>query len=254
VVAVIALLLAYAMFTRTGGDKTAAPATGSSNSGLKIPEWVPIYPGTTPNAITSKSTRAEYFIGFQLRPNGGNCHQFLEYYDRKLNESGFRTTVLWDDDREGLCSSAMSAENSAHTRSIHMGSDRRADGYYIGIEVIQRDLGHAGAATGGAPSGPAPKLPDWTPIYPGTTPQWVSRTGVPAERKFSYSFSTADDQAKVFAWFEQKLKAMHFQTSLAVEPTLGGYLRSNTSDGRIFNIGNTRPGVAPVFHVDLSDP
>ena len=40
---------------------------------------------------------------------------------------------------------------------------------------------------------------------------------------------------------------------MAVEPTLGGYLRSDTSDGRIFNIGNARPGVAPVFHVDLSD-
>ena len=46
---------------------------------------------------------------------------------------------------------------------------------------------------------------------------------------------------------------MDFQTSLAVEPTLGGYLRSNTFGGRVFNIGNAQPGVAPVFHVDLRD-
>jgi hypothetical protein len=144
VVVVIALLLAYAMFNRSGGDKTAvpapagdaapaAPASGSSNSGLKIPEWVPIYPGTTPSAIASHSTRSEYYIDFKLRPNGGNCHQFLDYYDRKLNEGGFRTSVRVDNDYGDLCDSSIMSENPAHSRSINMKSYKRADGYEIDI-------------------------------------------------------------------------------------------------------------------------
>src|SRR5947209_10653774 len=78
VVAVIAVLGAYAIYHSNSGNKTAeppaaghatpaAPATGSSNAGLKVPEWVPIYPGTTPSDIQSHSTPSELYTTFKLR-------------------------------------------------------------------------------------------------------------------------------------------------------------------------------------------
>jgi len=262
VIAGVVLVLAYSAFYRKGKDSyvpadpvrpaESAAIIPSPASTAKIPEWVPIYPGTTPEEITERTAGVEKYLTFKLHPKNGNCRQFLDYYRTVLNERGFHVyaDTVSEADKD-VCSSVLRSDGPGRQRSINFNSGNGArDGklvWNISVEVIERQK-----------SGPnvnsVNSLPSWVPIYPGTIPEFINGRSSRREKNIDYSFRSTDDQTKVLKWFDEKLNAAGFRVTSDFVVAAGGFVHSHTADQkRMFNVEAARPGSAPMFHVRLRD-
>src|SRR5438132_437244 len=85
----------------------------------------------------------------------------------------------------------------------------------------------------------AARVPNWVPIYPGTTPGHMEARKSHDEYHLAFSFTSSDDPTKVYSWYKTKLEALGLRVSFDVTPRSVGQLVSNTFDNRrTFNMRN----------------
>jgi hypothetical protein len=135
------------------------------------------------------------------------------------------------------------SDGPGNTRSINVRVSWNVDDTTIAIESVERNV------TGGATAA----LPNWVPMYPGVQVNHMdaSKAGDDAYH-LGFSFATTDDPAKVYSWYESKLKAMKFRVSATTTPNSVGHFVANTSDGhRTLNMRNFPTTPENTFTVEV---
>jgi len=74
------------------------------------------------------------------------------------------------------------------------------------------------------------KLPEWVPMYPGSSLEGVYSAKSPEGTQNTYSFKTGDAASKVAAFFQEQLKSGGFTIGLRTSGDAGGMVSGETAD------------------------
>ena len=214
--------------------------SGEKSLGSRVPDWVPVYPGTSAESIKSVQAGNEHYFNFELKTHDA-CKKVVDWYEGKLHAAGYKTFGRFD--YEG--SSTVRSDGPDGARSINVHAGATADDVVIAIESIERNTS----------GGTTAAVPNWVPMYPGVTPgQTEASKSEQGEYHLSFSFTTRDDPAKVYSWYGSKLKALKFRVSVETTPDSVGKLDSNASDNhRTFNMRNYPTVPENTFMVELTE-
>jgi hypothetical protein len=120
---------------------------------------------------------------------------------------------------------------------------------------VQRDTeGRSGASQNPPRNAGQARIPDWLPVYPGSTPSNMVPQQSESEYHLSFSFTSGDSVRKVLSWYQEKLKAAGLKADMDVVGDARGALWSNNRDNtRSAKIEGTRAGSQNVFTLDVMD-
>ena len=145
----------------TGAERAAAAQSPSgphpagvapqSAPGASAPDWVPVYPRSTPaGPVTSSGSARERFINI-FRSTNDPCNTVLRWYQQQLEAAGFHVYEIFLEDESALgCS--FHSDSPDHTRSVYVSISRRVKldsaGHsrpenQIGLQVVERNTGRA---------------------------------------------------------------------------------------------------------------
>lgn len=71
----------------TGESPPSRAGGAASTASGRIPSWIPIYPGGTPENISGEQLTGEYHVSFSLRTKDDDAH-VLSWYETKLQSAG----------------------------------------------------------------------------------------------------------------------------------------------------------------------
>jgi hypothetical protein len=79
-------------------------------------------------------------------------------------------------------------------------------------------------------AGGSAKLPDWVPVYPGTSPQGVYSAKTPDGSQNTFTFRTNDSASKVSGYYQEQFKAGGLTVSLTTSGDNGGLVTAESGD------------------------
>jgi hypothetical protein len=207
----------------------------------QLPDWVPIYPGSSPSSIFSKQAGVEHYISFELITHD-DCTKIVDWYDQKLTAAGYKTYARFDYGNPG-CRSTIRSDSADRKRAINLSASSRVDDVTIGIESVDRSGAGANVA-----------IPSWVPMYAGIKLVHVEASGPGLETQHKFSFTSRDDAAIVYPWYESRLTALGFKCTFSVTPnSAGSFTGSSPENGRTFTIHNFPTPPDYTFVVDVLD-
>jgi hypothetical protein len=237
VVGAIVMLTAVPNCTRAGDQSS------TSDLGSRVPDWVLIYPGTTPEQMSSHDSGVEHYLNFVMKTHD-SCHQVMDWYENKLHAAGYNTSRRFGWDMP-TCGDGFQSDGPGRTRSINVHADENAGmgAVIISVQAVERNVGNRADAS----------VPRWVPIYPGTKPGHMEARKSHDEYHLAFSFMSADDPNKVYSWYKAKLEALGFHVSFDVTPRSGGLVSNNSDNTRTLNMRNYPSVPENTFTVQLMD-
>lgn len=209
---------------------------------MPIPDWVPLYPGSTlASDVTTTRTPEELYISFRSSVSGNDCKPIVDWYNQRLTGAGFRTYGLNYEDGSGL-GCHLTAEDANRTRTLKIGTNPPVIDIKrpmsINYTAVERNKG---AVPEGLSGRAAPQIPDWAPIYPGTTPSQMGVEQSSNGTVIRFQLSTNDTCAAVIDWYQQHLQAAGFRTFDRVDDQsrrsgCDARLAADGSQGRSFKV------------------
>lgn len=223
--------------------QTTVDQSPKTDRRLRVPDWVPIYPGTSPGQISSRGAGIERYFNFQMRTRD-SCHKVVDWYENKLHAAGYNTFARFSYDSPA-CDDGFQSDGPGRTRSIMVGATENPamNVVIISIQAVERSIGNAAKAT----------VPNWVPIYPGTTPGHMQARKSHDEYHLAFSFTSRDDPNKVYSWYKTKLEAKGFRVRYDITPRSGGLVSNNSDNTRTFNMRNYPGPSENTFTVELME-
>ncbi len=121
-------------FTVTDGSGTEVMTVGEGAS-TDVPSWVPIYPGTTPTGRFSMSTDEGTTLALGLE-TGDPVDQVLEFYKKKLEAEGFKTSVTTFSSDEGK-GGFITATDDSKGRTLQVSINREDGTTSVGLNCTE---------------------------------------------------------------------------------------------------------------------
>ena len=142
-----AVLAGFALFVVQYKKSTERPQPGAngplkpflsnapSSEGSNRFAWVPHYPGSTIENISTKQTRDELTYGFNFR-TADDFKQALAFYGEQLRSAGFKVEVK----NSGEIGGELHADSASSGRSLDVTAAKRLQGTgtEVGITAVQR--------------------------------------------------------------------------------------------------------------------
>ena len=223
----------FAQIKRTESDSSSANALRS-----QIPEWAPVYPATVPSNIQSKPGAIEHYFNFELITHDP-CPKVIDWYEQKLIASGYKTFARFDYN-DGGCRSLVRSDSADRRRSVNVTASKRVNDVAISVESVER--GGGGNSVG---------LPSWIPIYRGSKLEDVEVSKESTGTHYHFSFTSRDDSAAVYQWYESQLSRLAFRCTSKTAPNSAGSFEG-TASGRTFAIRNFPTPPEYAFVVDVT--
>ena len=162
--------------------------------------------------FVQSTTVAEGKPNFRRTINGSDCKPVVDWYSQKMSAAGFRISGLSYEFGTGTgCYVTAEDASHAHTLKVHAVQNPISILY---TAVERNTKGGPPEAVGG---GTVPQIPDWAPIYPGTTPSQMGVNQSSDGIVTRFQLSTGDTCAAVIDWYRQRLQAAGFRTFDRVE-------------------------------------
>ncbi|HUA84282.1 MAG TPA: hypothetical protein VMB85_10520 [Bryobacteraceae bacterium] len=79
-------------------------------------------------------------------------------------------------------------------------------------------------------AGGSAKMPDWVPVYPGTSPQGVYSANTPEGSQNTFTFKTNDSASKVAGYYQEQFKGGGLTVNLATSGDNGGLVTAESGD------------------------
>jgi hypothetical protein len=227
------------LVNNSGGKSNAEARRNDFAS--RVPEWVPLYPGTKPQRISSSQAGIEHYFDIQLRTSD-HCTKVGDWYAQKFHAAGYTLHGRFDYE-DPTCNSTVQLDGPGFTRSISIQSSGTSNGVIINLRAVERQV--SGGAT--------PQIPKWVPLYPGAeAPRHIdARVETNGEQRCGFSFTSRDDPDKVYSWYQTELKKLGFAVSFETRPNAAGKFTSeNRRKNQTLNIHNS-PGPENTFIVEV---
>ena len=243
-----AVLAAYKIFTIAlfgvgifvgANGCLAQTKKASDNLRPQIPEWVPIYPGTVVTEIKSNPGSIEHYASFKLISHDP-CPKIIDWYEHQLTAAGYKTFARVDHDNGG-CTSSVRSDSGNRSRSIYVSASHEVNDVEISVESVER--GGSGSNVG---------LPSWIPIYKGSKLGEIEASKEPPGTHYHFSFTSRDDAAVIYPWYESQLSRLVFKCTFQTTPNSAGSF-DGTASGRTFAIRNYPTPPDYTFVVDVTD-
>ncbi|MEY2439937.1 MAG: hypothetical protein QOI34_1322 [Verrucomicrobiota bacterium] len=213
----------------TGRSSERVAHSDNRNFKSRVPDWVPLYPGTVPESLSSSQAGIEHYFDVQMRTHD-HCARVVDWYEKKLIAAGYKTYGRFDYE-DPTCTSIVQSDGPNFHRSINVRASGSSSDVTISVRAIERQV------TGGA----TPDIPKWVPMYPGAPPP-KHLDAAPADDgayRLAFSFESPDDPSQVYVWYQTRLKKLGFDARFEVNPRSAGQFFSRTADNkRSFNIHN----------------
>jgi hypothetical protein len=226
--------------TGNAGVQSNAESRGN-HFASRVPDWVPLYPGTKPERISSSQAGIEHYFDVQLR-TPDHCTKVGDWYAQKFRAAGYTLHGRFDYE-DPTCNSTVQLDGPNFSRSISIQASGTSNGVIINLRAVERQV------NGGA----TPQIPKWVPMYPGAEqPAHIDASTEPnGEAHCGFSFTSHDDAAKVYSWYQTELKKLGFVVNFEARPEHAGKFDSeNRRDHRVLNMHNS-PGPENTFIVDV---
>jgi hypothetical protein len=105
----------------------------SLNSAAKLPDWVPVYPGSAPQGVYSDSPGGEtrHMYSFKC---GDATDQVAAYFQNQLEHAGFRVSKQLQPEKGGL----LNAESGDKRRTVELTVTTREGATQASVMAIER--------------------------------------------------------------------------------------------------------------------
>ena len=195
-----------------------------------MPSWVPIYPRSVlASDVTITRTPQKLYFGADYSTKD-LCNVAISWYKDKLRETGFiyggrdvhmpAPVCQYADDSPDAAngnSGSIAGDSADHTHTLTVSWYRRnfpkGDSeqvmYLIHLVAVERNHGAPPETLAGRAQ---PQIPDWAPIYPGTTPSQMGVAQTSGGTDIRFELSTNDDCGTVIDWYRQRLQSSGFRT------------------------------------------
>jgi|GEM_PF-2377719 hypothetical protein len=229
--AVLAIL--YAALHRgsdtLGGDAPTVEPEKPASVKTKMPDWVPIYPGSIlASDVTITRTPSEIYYAADYSTKA-SCNTAIFWYLDTLRSLGFlyggrdvQTSRACDyDDNSPDAANGNAGQVSAdspdrhrtlrvnwYQRALPQGDTEKVMNI-IHLNAVERNHGAAPETLTGRAQ---PRIPDWAPIYPGATPELSGVQQSSNGTIIRFQFPTNDTCATVIDWYQRTLAAAAFRT------------------------------------------
>lgn len=118
------LVVPFSACQRAGGNSVqlenppATPTPPIPDGPEKTPDWVPIYPGATPNTVarTSDDTATTVNLAFSAE---SSIKDVLKFYEKELTKAGFSLTKS-ESTARGVTYHAIVARDAANRRMVNL--------------------------------------------------------------------------------------------------------------------------------------
>lgn len=108
-------------------------ASYSFHGQAKLPDWIPVYPGTAPQGVYSDSPGAETRHTYSFKC-GDATDQVAAYFKDQLERAGFRVTPQLQPGKGGL----LNAESADKKRTVELTVTRREGATQASVMAIER--------------------------------------------------------------------------------------------------------------------
>jgi|1185.fasta_scaffold14656_3 hypothetical protein len=208
----------------------------------RVPNWLPLYPGTVPDAISSSQAGIEHYFTVRMHTSD-HCYKVVSWYEDTLKRAGYETYGRFQYE-DPACTSTLQADGPGFHRSFRLSASGGVRDVSISVTAVEREVS----------SGAEPSIPKWVPMYPtAERPKHLDATSENnGEYHLNFSFSNGDDSAKVYRWYQVELKKRGLTATFETAPRSAGKLESHTADNRrVFNIHNSPEAAANAFIIDV---
>ncbi|MFL6516337.1 MAG: hypothetical protein ACJ8M1_15055 [Chthoniobacterales bacterium] len=209
-----------------------------------MPDWVPLYPGTMPEAISSSQAGIEHYFDVQMHTRD-HCHKVASWYEEAFKRTGYETYAQFEYE-DPACTSTLRANGPGFHRSIGVSASGGVEDVLISVHTVEREVS----------SGAEPSIPKWVPMYPtADRPKHLdARIEGNGEFHLQFSFTSGDNPAKVYAWFQTELKKLGLAATFETAPRSAGRFESRSADRkRVFNIHNYPEAENNAFVVEITE-
>ena len=123
----------------TGDDKSGAVTMQSAEgsvrfgAGGKVPAWVPVYPGSSPQGTYSAQTAEGAQNSFSFKTQDAPS-KVLTYYQDQLKSAGFAVTQTISSEQGGM----LTAESGAKTRTVVVTVGTSTEGAQANVMAIEK--------------------------------------------------------------------------------------------------------------------